>query len=317
MLILQNQKLDVQYHEELEPYLDRLSRVRYRGEKLQCCSPFRHERNPSFAVNLANGTWIDSGADSEDMRKGSFITLLAFLREENVQMTGDYLIDKYGRIYDDMDALKLSVELVGQQSYQTFNLEGIVFGSSYLESRGISKATQELFGVFETNGAVAIPWINHTGDIINIKYRQIDSKKFWYQKDGYPIKNFTFGLYQLLTNSVIQNDLQFVYIVESEIDAMYLWEVGIPAVATGGSSLSEAQERLIRQLPISKLIIATDNDTVGHRFAQFLIDTFKNQFNVYRFKFPEGVKDVNEIRKELLPLLHEQVVVEEEVIFKF
>ena len=59
--------LDVDYYEELEPYLDRFNRVKLTGEKLISCSPFRPDTSPSFAVNLFNGTWIDSGSIYDDL----------------------------------------------------------------------------------------------------------------------------------------------------------------------------------------------------------------------------------------------------------
>lgn len=294
MLLVKGQKLDVNYHEELEPHLDKFNRMRYRGEKLQCCSPFRHEKNPSFAVNLENGTWVDSGADSEEMRKGSFLTLLAFLREESNEETGDYLLDRYGRLFDDMDALTLSLALTPTETAKPLNFNeergeaGI--GSPYLLSRGISQEAINKFGIFEKGGAVALPWFNHKGELVNIKYRHIASKKFWYANHGQPIKNFLFGAYY-----VLKTGADVVWIVESEIDALYLWSCGIPAIATGGSSLSDAQMDLMKQLPLRLLVIATDNDTVGHRFANVIAQKFGGYFPTYRIQFPPYKKDVNEM----------------------
>ena len=96
---------------ELEPYLDHFRDYRIRGDKLQACSPFRYEKHPSFAVNLENGTWIDSGSPTDLYHKGNFISLLAYLRQEQYQDTEDYLLEAYNIQLAEIDKLKLSMRV--------------------------------------------------------------------------------------------------------------------------------------------------------------------------------------------------------------
>ena len=119
--------IEVDYPAELEPYMDRLDKVRVRGEKVQACSPFRNESHPSWAVNLDNGSWVDSGADKESDRKGSFITLLAHFRGESYEDAANYLLDKYTHLLDDTEGLQLNLNLqievpevaaLGQEKYE-------------------------------------------------------------------------------------------------------------------------------------------------------------------------------------------------------
>jgi DNA primase len=51
-----------------------------------------------------------------------------------------------------------------------------------------------------------------------------------------------------------------VYVVESEIDCLYLWSHGKPAIALGGSNMSQVQRQLILRSPIKTLVLSTDND---------------------------------------------------------
>lgn len=311
MLKINGFDLDVDYAEELEPYADKFYRMRIRGNKLQACSPFRYENNPSFAVNLDNGLWVDSGASDESMRKGNFISLLAFLREESYTETFEYLFDKYTHFLDNMDTVKLDLNLqlespevavIGQDKY-----EGIVgIPTEYLLNRGIDEKTQRYFqtGKGSKSDCVALPWHDKHGRIINIKYRSMRGKEFWFTRDGQPIKNHLYGLF-----AIKEQKVKTVWAVESEIDCLYLWSCGIPAIAFGGGSMSDKQRDLILSSGIETLIIATDNDQVGHRFAGVLCDEFAGILELRRFIFPSGKKDVNEISKheiisgETLPMV--------------
>lgn len=301
--------IEVNYEEELEQYLHRLEKAQQRGNKIQACSPFRNENHPSWAVNLDNGSWVDSGADSESERKGSFITLLAFFREETFEETSDYLFEKYAHFLDNADGLKLNLNLeleppevavLGADKYE----DVINRCSEYLLDRGITAEIQAYFqtGLGRNNDAVALPWHDVMGRIVNIKYRSIKGKEFWFSKGGQPIKNHVYGLF-----AVKEKDFKEVWVVESEIDALYLWSVGIPAIAFGGASINDIQKNLILNTGIESLIIVTDNDVVGHRFAKVLNEEFGGIFNCSRIKFPEGVKDVNELTAEQLDLIRKNI----------
>ena len=106
---VRGQELDIDFIEELDLYT--FDKARIRDNKLQSCSPFRPDTKPSFAVNLENGTWIDSGADFDNMKKGNFVSLLALLRDTDYEEVEDYLIDKYGIKYDNADNLNLKLHL--------------------------------------------------------------------------------------------------------------------------------------------------------------------------------------------------------------
>lgn len=294
--------VEVDYYEELEPFMDRFERVRVRGEKLQACSPFREEKNPSFAVNLENGSWVDSGANEEENRKGSLISLLAYFRGESYEDTADYLLEKYIHILDDADELKLELNLklnepevhvLGAEKY-----EGVVGKvSDYLLNRGIDAETQKFFetGIGKLGDSVAIPWHDSKGRIINIKYRSINGKEFWYSKDGQPVKKHIYGLF-----AIKQLGIKEAWAVESEIDALYLWSNGIPAIAFGGASINDIQKSLLLNSDLESLVIATDNDEVGKRFGNVLWEEFAGYMIIRMIKIPNGYKDVNELSREKL-----------------
>ena len=296
MIEVAGQNLDIDVREELEDFLDQFKKMKIRDNKIQSCSPFRIEKTPSFAVNLTNGSWIDSGATEEQYRKGHFIELLAFLMGVTLDEAEAYLVSKYGLILKDLDNLQLNLNLsLGEVEKKVFQLEELkqyMFRHPYLTNRGISEKTQRAFkiGYDMDNKAVMIPWMDKKGQIVNVKFRSIENKRFFYIKGGQRIKDHLFGL-----NFIYKLNCKEVVIVESETDCMYLWSMGIPAIACGTASLSEAQSDLLKQSPIESIILGTDNDVAGIRFKDFLKKHLTGSMKVFDIKIPDQYKDINDM----------------------
>lgn len=319
MMKIKGQELDINYYEELEPYLDKFERMQIRGEELTACSPLRDERRPSFSINLSTGLWIDRGGEGINSR-GNIVSLLAYLRQETYEETADYLLDIYGHKLDNADRLELNIQLelepaevtlLAQEKYE----KKINKPSEYLKSRKIDIETQKLFntGISEKGDAICLPWHDWQGRIINMKYRSIKNKDFWYSSGGQPVKKHLYGLFLVLDlhrkQRKYKKKLSPVYLVESEIDALYLWSIGKPAIAFGGSSISEQQQGLIvGKLSDCELILATDNDKVGQKFRRVLAKELGGYFTIKELEIPEGFKDVNELEPEVIYKLNTSTV---------
>lgn len=289
--------LDFDIQEELQPFLSEFGSHRVRGNKFQACSPFRTESHPSFAVNLDTGVWVDSGANTEEHRKGHLVALLSYLRGETWEDTVKYLLYKYSPSLVDTDGLKLEFELNRPEEYKIFKKEDLrkyLYRSSYLAGRGITEEIQRMFGVgYDTeNKSVMLPWFDIEGYIINAKFRSTKSKYFYYFPDGQRIKQHLYGLYQVLQSGVPE----VLFITESEIDTLYLWSMGIKSVALGGASISDKQVKLLHRLGAS-IVIATDNDGAGFRCAHSIRDNLAKHLKVSRLRLPESCKDVNDLYK--------------------
>lgn len=292
MILVGAYKLDIDIYQELEPYLHMFTDYRVRDDKLQSCSPFRQDNHPSFAVNLLNGSWIDSGAVGE-YHKGHFITLLSYLRNETAENTTEYLLDLYSVERKEADTLQLDVEwlkpattlnlFLGQEELRKY-----AFRHSYLGNRGITEEIQRLFrvGYCRETEAVVMPHTDKLGNIVNIKFRSVKNKKFWYAH-GQPVKYHLYGLYQCIIANA-----QKVWIVESETDCMRLWSEGYHAVALGTAHISNKQIKLLLNSPVDSLVIATDNDSAGRECCEHLKHIFAGTFDISVLKFPGGVKDI-------------------------
>ena len=304
---IRNVEVPVDIQAELEPHLNHFRNYRIRGDKLQACSPFRYENHPSFAVNLENGTWIDSGASTDSYHKGNFISLLAYLRQEEYLDTEEYLLRAYNVMLEEVDQLKLSMNLVYEPVVEVTHdwfkdYPHLQFRHPYLARRGVTSEVQRLFciGYDKEHEAIAMPWFNMDKKVINVKYRSVRYKQFFYEQDGQLTRNYVYGLPQC--KALGYKD---VTIVESEIDCMYLWSNEIPSVAMGHAGINKNQIQLLLNAGIETVTFASDNDEAGERFRVEMRKKLPKLFTCYELDIPYMYKDVNDIPQKELKQLQE------------
>ena len=308
--------MDVDVREELEDYLHLFRRSTDKGTHLNSCSPFRSDEHPSFYVYFEDtdsakaGFWGDHAADVDEFSRGTFLKLLAFVRNESEDTTFEYLNQKYGtdapadmsrlrikgnrkmgrmfRRNDEYDKRKSKTD-----EYAETHLQSVTDAYRYLSGRGISAEVAAMFNVGCRDGALSIPWKDARGEIITVKYRSLDSKKFWYMADGADITGELFGIHHVYNS----HDSR-IYIVESEIDVMYLYTLGYTAVALGNKAMNEARAELLRKAPFTELVIIPDNDEAGRYAAESILKFMSSYKPVYIAEIPDGYKDINDLRPE-------------------
>lgn len=286
------------------------NRATWTEDKLVTASPFRYDRTPSFYVwlrdqpltNARAGDWQDYGASDPEYARGGIVKLLAFLRNETEEETRDYLRWKYGyggEISGNVDDLTLDLShtlRAPPEPYKPLDarlLDEYRTPHPYLSSRGISEEVQRMFntGYSARHRAITIPWYNVDGTLGNVKFRRVAEKTFWYVKGGQPIREMIYGLH-----IVYQHRLTSAVLVESEIDAMYLWTAGITAIAVGGSAFSDEKAELLRKSPIEELRIATDNDEAGAKLKAQVCDKMAGYCELYDVVIPSEYKDMNDVK---------------------
>jgi twinkle protein len=168
----------------------------------------------------------------------------------------------------------------------------------YFASRGIDKATVDsenitLVPAYNKNW-IAFPYL-YDGNVVNVKYRAIESKEFRQIKDGY--KSF----YRL---DAIK-DTKYVIITEGEIDALSFIQAGITSVISvpeGGinpdakniqAKMSFIDNTIDKFDHIDEIYLALDNDPVGRRLTEEIARRLGRE-KCYLVKLPETCKDANE-----------------------
>lgn len=125
-----------------------------------------------------------------------------------------------------------------------------------------------------------------TEDYINFR-GEVENKKKACAKEGV---SWTFNL------QALKNARQPVFIVEGEIDALSIIDVGGDALAIGSASyVKKFLEDAKGYTPQQPLIVSLDNDKAGQKAAAELIEGLKNlKFAVYSFNVAGEYKDANE-----------------------
>lgn len=274
-------------------------RPRWTDSKLIAASPFRYDNTPSFFVNLDGeyaGTWGDAGAYDQEYESGGFPKLLSFLRDETYEETCEYLFHLYGKRETENNAyISISPVSLKEPTKRITLDDGILkelaYRSPYLGKRGISEKVQRFMGVgfSRESNAISMPWRHADGSLANIKYRKVAGKAFWYEKGAAPIRTLVYGI-----DKVYRHRLTEVVVCEAEIDAMSWMEAGKPAIALGGTAVTQTQLDLIKRSPIERVIIAKDNDKAGGKLGERLAEGLRGSVEVAEVALPDEYKDANE-----------------------
>ena len=104
------------------------------------------------------------------------------------------------------------------------------------------------------------------------------------------------GSIQLFNKKALQTATKPIFIVEGELDALSIIEVGGEAVALGTTTKSKALIELLKaQTPAQALIIALDNDEAGQRASRELTEGLQGlNIPCYSFNPCGQYKDANE-----------------------
>jgi len=294
--ILDNE-IEIDILNEILPYFENDSYTKITEEKLIAKSPFREDNRPSFFINLSGeyvGVWKDSGAEITDNHStGNFPKLLAYLRNESYHETCDYLIYNYS--INPYDRLELPNINIKANINKTLEYKVNVGDYSYLNKRGISKEVAKFCYVTDTCHKISIHWINRLNEVIAIKYRDKDIKRFSYEKGG---RNLSENLYNINLIEKYRNsnlNIDSIWITEGEIDALTVIENNINniGIAIGGAYFSDKQAELISYTGIDKIVIATDNDLQGKSVKKLITKKLYKYHSLYEIDLGD-CKDVNE-----------------------
>lgn len=166
----------------------------------------------------------------------------------------------------------------------------------YWTKRGITdKDIIELFDLgydYETR-CITFPVRDISGNCWFVAKRSVVTKFFHYPKD---VKKPLYGLYELYASH--NNSVDEIILVESMIDAILLWQHGHVSLAFNGLG-NDLQFTQLKELPMRKLILATDNDEQGMRARDRIKKNVPNKIFT-EIIYPRDVKDPGDCTDEEL-----------------
>jgi DNA primase len=133
---------------------------------------------------------------------------------------------------------------------------------------------------------VIVPVYSHTDICVGFVGRSIEGKSFK-NSTGLPRNKVLFNL-----NNVKFKD---IVIVESSFDAIRLWQLNIPAIATLGANIGKNQINLINKYA-TRIILAMDQDEAGRTLTRNLNGSVT--VPILNMDFPDEVKDIGDMKDE-------------------
>jgi len=186
--------------------------------------------------------------------------------------------------------------------------------SDYFYDRGFKKSTLKYFSVGDSSETgimkyrSVIPIHNDDGSkvvaAIGRSVKEYRQPKFLFYPTGF---NKRFYLYNYHNAIKTAYKTSCLYILEGQGDVWRMHEAGVQnAVSIFGKNISQEQMNKITKLPVTRLIILTDNDQAGRESK---VEIQRKLSRMYKLTFPQllqkdvGDMSVKEIKKRLLSSL--------------
>ena len=160
---------------------------------------------------------------------------------------------------------------------------------SYFLGRRITEESVQKFslGYSDKRDMVTIPVAAPDGMSVGFVGRSVEGKDFK-NTPGLPKSKVLFNLHRVKYS-------KHVYVVESSFDVIRLDQVGMPAVATLGSSISSKQLELLRQY-FSEIKLIADNDEAGNNMASKLLERLPGRVEI--IQLDKKYKDIGDMDDE-------------------
>ena len=157
----------------------------------------------------------------------------------------------------------------------------------YFDGRLITKSSVSKFnlGYSEKQDMVTIPVHSPEGMVIGFVGRSLEGKDFK-NTPGLPKSKTLFNLHRVKANDK-------VYVVESSFDAIRLDQVGMPAVATLGATISKSQVELLEKY-FNEIYLIADNDEAGKSMSKKMIDKLKSRVSI--IQLDTKYKDIGDMQ---------------------
>lgn len=237
-------------------------------EWLALC-PYHDDSNPSFSYNIVKGVFICYSCGA----KGNTVALAEHLGAKFKESVGaeDISIEevkaKVAKFYDDESQKLLGAQKASSSREASILRPEPLFRELWAKRGITSNDVLEMFslGYDPVADALQIPIHGKNGNLLGIVKRNLSGElpKYVYPS-GLRISHHLFGEYQVRCWAM-NRQVKSLAIVEGSIDALAMWEVGIPAVALLGAQITLTQSQILKSLDPISVVVMTDMDAAGAR----------------------------------------------------
>lgn len=228
-------------------------------DEWDCLCPWHGDKTPSLRINIKKGLYFCHGCHE----KGSVERLAKSSGTELRQAT---LQDQLSQMVE-----KLYAPAKRDRTYRESMLAQYIGNDEYWRKmRGLSQDVIDRFqlGQDDIEKSAIVPMRSYTGDLIGVIKRRFGNvrPKYLYPP-GMRKADHLYGAWELSEGD------DTVVLVEGSVDALAMWDAGVPALAILGSYISDKQVEILKRLGIWRVVIFTDNDSAGETSCQQIIET--------------------------------------------
>jgi len=275
-----------------------LQKIKQRGRNIQACCPYHNEKNPSWGISIDYPYLFNCfSCDS----RGTLLNLVSDITGIPLHKVPSYLIKQYGFHRELSFIQELPFQKQSTSKNFTFDLDiySINYPETFLQERGFTTEILQKFKIrYDENlQQLLIPWLSISGNVLFVKFRSLLYKAYFFT-DNSEKRKYLYGIH--LLNSGVNR----IFLVEGEFDAIKCWQHGYPALAVGGSKISQEQIQLLKSLAIKEIFVLFDNDEVGrnngYNIALQLAKDFFSYYCIYTTPKKDPCEFTNEDFKNLV-----------------
>lgn len=257
--------------------------------------PFHNEKTPSFSINKSNNSWKCFGCGVG----GDAIDFVAMLKGVNTLEAAKLIAAEFNIIddYTPKKSIKKDRGTMNKIDIKKYIEECIKHTSEtdYFKTRGLSAETVKKYslGYDPKEKRIIIPYSQNKDYYCARSTVLKHNEPFFIMKPKTEIA----GEEPLFYKDALYGKSQFVFVVESQICTLSLFQCNAAAIAINGTS---GVNKLFKQLKIKKpivtLIICLDNDEAGKKASQEICnELYELNIKFIEYHIAGECKDPNEL----------------------
>lgn len=288
-----------QVKRELNNHL--LKDITHKGNDIICTCPSHKggmERRPSCRIYNVEGDEKTEYGQVHCFSCGytaSFAEFIGYLFNNDTYFGEDWLIERYGNIYVQEEEYLPEITFDKPVKLEkTYLDESILsqydFYHPYMWQRKLSKEVVDTFRVgYDTQRqAITFPVYDEKHNLVMVTARSVNTKRFWIPEG---VDKPVYLLYYIM-----ENHIDTIFVCESQINALYLWSLGFPAVCLFGTG-SYKQYDTLRKCGVRNFYTCFDGDEAGQKGYLRFRKNMPHDVFITELKMPSG-KDVNDLSKD-------------------
>ena len=273
----------------------KLKSINKKGGQVRVTCPHHgegKEHNPDCYINASNDSELEYGY-CHCFACGFSGRLSKFIGEcfdEDEKFGEDWLIERFGNSLTDKQVVLQDIDLL--QKNETQYLDETILNTMqsyhpYMDKRKLSRKVCEMFKVkYDPNTkSLVFPVYDEYNKLYMLTRRSVENKTFIIDSDKEkPVYLF---------NYIKEKNIREVCVCESQINALYLWSLGYPAIALFGTG-TKHQYDILNSSSIKHYFLCFDGDDAGTKGIKRFIKNIRKDVFIDVCELPKG-KDVNDL----------------------